>query len=70
MSGGFLNVSMSDSICAFLVCFALAFCEGVLDFCEVCEDFPYLVRDLVFSGPGRYFCDGFSAFGGIFTGVC
>ena len=32
MSGGFLNVSMSDSIDAFLICFSLAFCEGVLDF--------------------------------------
>ena len=32
MSGGFLNVSMSDSMDAFLVRFSLAFCEGVLDF--------------------------------------
>ena len=50
--------------------FSLAFCEGVLDFCEVFEDFPVLVRDLVFGVPGRYFCDDLVAFEGIFTDVC
>ena len=69
MSGGSLNVDTSDFRCAFLVGFPLDFCEGVFDFCEAFEDFP-VVRDLVFGGPERDFCDDFAAFGGIFTDVC
>ena len=70
MSGGCLNVSMSDSMDAFLVRFSLAFCEGVLDFCEVFEYFLVLVRDIVFGAPGRDFCDDLVAFEGFFTDVC
>ena len=70
MNGGFLNVSMSDSMDAFLVRFSLAFCESFLDFCEVFGDFPVLVRDLVFGVPGRDFYDNLVAFEGIFTDVC
>ena len=50
--------------------FSLAFCEGVLDFCEAFEDFPFLVRDLVFGAPGRDFFVDLVAFEGTFTDVC
>ena len=41
MSGGFLNVSMIDSIDTFLFSFYLAFCEGVLYFVSFLEIFPF-----------------------------
>ena len=67
-TGGFPNVSISDSMDVFLVlCFFFDFGEGVLDFFKVFNYFPVRVWDLVFDAPVGDFCDDFAAFGGIFT---